>query len=174
MAFALKIADPAAPSITTSVVWGLIPGARSATVSGTGAADGPALTRDGAFLRVGGPDAHPAPGARVDAPGATVPLGPGRLPSRVAGKFRWPELIAGTQRAEAPAPDPAGGPRWAVAVAQTREGTPCAGGPTRVVDGRTGGVDLRLALFFENVLTGQACRPLETRPSAQRPRGLRR
>ena len=45
--------------ITGSVVWGYIPGAKDATVSGAGSADGAAKVNDGAFLRLGGADAQP-------------------------------------------------------------------------------------------------------------------
>jgi len=167
MAFPLTIADPAAPHITGSVVWGLLPGTHEATVSGSGAADGAAAVEDGAFLRVAGPDAHPD-GATVTGNGHTVKLGPAPLPSSITSHFRFPALVPGTATVEAPAPDPAGGPRWGIPVARTSDGGACSAGPTRVVDGRAGGVDLRLALFFATTLTGEACRPLETRPNAKR------
>ena len=54
-------------------------------------------------------------------------------------------------------------------VARTQEGVPCAVGPARIVGDRGGDVDLRLALFTGRQLTGEACRPLETKPSAKRP-----
>jgi hypothetical protein len=166
----LAISDPAVPKISGTVVWGFLPGASEVTVSGSGATDGAAETSDGAFLRVAGPDAHAA-GARVEGGGHAVQLRPSadRPAFGKRFRFRFPTLIAGTATVEAPAPDPAGGPRWGVAVAQTKEGTPCAAGPTRVVDGRGGAVDLRLGVFTEMTLAGGSCRPLNTKPSTERP-----
>ncbi len=73
----LAVADPAAPAITGSVVWGYIPGAQDATVSGAGSADGAAKVNDGAFLRLGGVDARPDV-ASVRGGGKTVRFGPRR------------------------------------------------------------------------------------------------
>ena len=56
----LAVADPAAPAITGSVVWGYLPGAKDATVSGAGSADGAAKVN---ARRV------PAPGRRRRAAG---------------------------------------------------------------------------------------------------------
>ncbi len=168
MASSMTIVDPAAPKLAATVLWGLIPGANEATVSGTGAADGPAETSEGAFLRLTGPDGRPSPAAQISGNGKRIRLGPSGLPARFLRNLRFPTL-SGPQAVEAPAPDPSGGPRWGLAVAPTREGVPCVGGPTRVVEGRSGGVDLRLALFTEGLLTGQSCRPLQTRPDAKRP-----
>jgi hypothetical protein len=160
----LAIADPAAPKITAGVVWGLLPGATSVSVTGAGAT----VTRNGAFLRVAGPDARFA-GASVSGGGHTVRLGPPRTLPGPQPRGGFPTVIAGTERVEAPAPDPAGGPRWGIRVAETREGVPCASGPTRVVEDRAGGVDLRLALFAEGAISSVACRSLSTKPSAERP-----
>ena len=146
-----------------------MPGASAVTIAGMGSGDGAAASADGAFLRVAAPDARPTVDARAEGGGKTLRLATGRLPSRLTSHFRFPTLIAGSQRLEAPAPDPAGGPRWAISVWQTREGVPCVPGPTRVVDGRGGGPDLRLGLFTETVMTAQSCRPLETKPTAERP-----
>jgi hypothetical protein len=54
-------------------------------------------------------------------------------------------------------------------VAQTKQGVPCAVGPAQVVGDRAGSVDLRLALFTRSAFSGQACRPLQTKPTAERP-----
>ena len=96
-------------------------------------------------------------------------FGPRGLPSAFTKRITFPTLIPGTQTTEAPTPDPAGGPHWGMAVAQTVEGVPCSGGPARVVGDQGGGVDLRLGLFTEVALIGQSCRPLQTKPSAARP-----
>jgi hypothetical protein len=168
MASSITIADPAAPTITHTLLWGLLPGATAVTISGTGGADGTAQSSEGVFLRLAGRDARPSVGAQVSGGGEHVRLGPRGLSGRLTRKLRFPAL-SGPPVAEAPAPDPAGGPRWALAVAPTREGVPCVTGPTRVVDGRAGGVDLRLGLFTESRLIGESCRPLQTRPNAERP-----
>lgn len=162
----LTIVDPAAPKLAGSVVFGFLPGAPAVTIEGTGGADGQATTRDGVFLRVSGPGARP--GGQVTGGGRTEPINPpAELPPM--RHFEFPTIIAGTQVAEAPAPDPAGGPRWALVVAKTREGTPCVSASARVVEDRAGGVDLELGLFEETRLTSQACRPLETRPRPELP-----
>jgi hypothetical protein len=165
----LAIDDPAAPRPVGTVVWGLAPGARSVRVAGTGAADGPAEVGGDAFLRLAGPDARPRAGARLEAGADTYPLGPRDiLPPQVGRKFRFPTIVPGTERVEARAPDPAGGPGYGVPVAETREGQPCAGSEGRVVADRLGDVDLRLALFAEpGGLTPTACRPLETAPTRE-------
>lgn len=163
----LAITDPAAPRLAGSVVYGSLPGAPAVTIDGTGGADGAAATRDGVFLRVAGPDAHP--GGQISGGGRTEPLEPLAEQPTFPRGMKFPTVISGTQVAEAPAPDPAGGPRWALPVAQTREGTPCVGAATRVVEDRAGSVDLALGLFSEYRPTSQACRPLQTRPDAERP-----
>lgn len=163
----LAITDPAAPKLAGTVIYGFLPGAPTVTVEGTGEADGAATTRDGVFLRVAGPDAHP--GGKLTGGGRSVPLEPlAGIPTFPRG-MRFPTLVPGTQVAEAPAPDPAGGPRWALPVAQTREGTPCVGQATRVVEDRAGRADLALGLFSEDRLSSQACRPLQVRPDPDRP-----
>ncbi|MDA0180858.1 hypothetical protein OJ997_11185 [Solirubrobacter phytolaccae] len=162
----LAITDPAAPKLAGSVVYGLLPGASSVTVTGTGAADGAAATRDGVFLKVGGPNARP--GGSITAGGKTYEINPiAEFP--VGRRITFPTLLPGAQLAEAPAPDPGGGPRWALPVARTKEGTPCVGQPARVVEDRAGDVDLALGLFTESRPNGQYCRPLETRPDAKTP-----
>jgi hypothetical protein len=168
MTSVIALADPAAPTITATVVWGLLPGATTATVSGTGGADGAAQVADGAFLRVAGPGGRPSPEAQISGGGRRVRLAPRGLPSRLMTRLRFP-APTGAPVAEAPAPDPAGGPRWALPVAPTREGVPCVGGPAQVVDGRTGGVEMRLGLFTEGQTTSSSCRPLQTRPTGDRP-----
>jgi hypothetical protein len=120
---------------------------------------------------LGGADAHPHGDARVQIGARTIPLGATdrQLPPDLARRFHWPTLVPGSQRVEARAPDPAGGPGYGVSVAQTREGVQCTGAPTRVVGDRAGGVTLRPVLFAESELSSQTCRPLESRPTPQRP-----
>jgi hypothetical protein len=169
LASTLGLGDPAVPQVTGSVVWGLMPGATAVSVTGSGGADGAAKVAGGAFLRIGGPGAHPA-AASVSGGGRTVRLGARRgLPSGIAKRLKFPTLVAGTETIEAPAPDPAGGPHWGMWAARTQEGVPCAAGPTRVVGDRGGEVDLRVGLFEEGSLSAQSCRPLETKPTAKRP-----
>jgi hypothetical protein len=164
---ALAITDPAAPKLTAGVVWGWLEDAPSVTVSGTEGADGPAPSSGGVFLRVAGPRARPLAAARAQGGGQTVELEAGGVPEHLAGRF--PTIVAGTERVEAPAPDPMGGPRYGVAVAETREGVPCVAGATHVVEGRSGSADLRLGRFAESVLTDVQCRPLTAKPTAERP-----
>lgn len=167
----LSIPEPAAPEPSGSLVWGFAPGAGSVTVSGTGAADGAIRTRRGVFLKLAGPGARARVEARVRAGDETVRLGPSPglpLPSRFGGKLRFPKVIPGTQRLEARAPDPAGGPGLALPVAESREGPPCVGSAAEVVGDRLGDVDLRLGLFRETTITSGACRPLSTAPTRER------
>jgi hypothetical protein len=169
LASLMAVSDPAAPKLTQTLVWGYLPGASSAVVEGSGAADGAATVAGGAFLRLAGPDAHPRD-ASVSGGGKRVRFGNLGLPSRLPRGIEFPTIIPGTETIEAPAPDPAGGPRWGIAVAQTKEGTPCtSGGATQVVEGRGGYPDLRLALFTEGSMGAMSCRPLQTKPSAARP-----
>ncbi|HEX8087183.1 MAG TPA: hypothetical protein VF529_23090 [Solirubrobacteraceae bacterium] len=168
----LRIEDPAAPEPAATIVWGLAPGATEVRVAGFGN-DGPAATRFGAFLRVGGADDRPRDDARLLLGGRTVPLGGRRAPSpgELGGGhgLRFPTPIPGTERIEARAPDPAGGPGYGILVAETREGQPCGGGEGQVVGDRIGGVDLALGLFYGGeTLSGQACRPLDTAPTPER------
>ena len=105
MASSMTIGDPAAPKLAATVLWGFIPGANEATVSGTGAADGPAETSEGAFLRLAGPDGRPSPAAQISGNGKRIRLGPSGLPARFLRNLRFPTL-SGPQAVEAPAPDP--------------------------------------------------------------------
>lgn len=166
----LAIEDPASPQPTAALVWGYAPDAREVRVTGTGALDGEAARGRRAFLRLGSPDARPARGARIVAGRETYPLGAAvRVPPQVGGSLSFPTIVPGTERVEARAPDPAGGPGYGVPVARTREGRPCAGDEGRVVGDRLGDVDLRLALFQPwGGLTPGACRPLETAPTRDR------
>ena len=171
MAGVLAIADPATPALTRSVLWGLAPAGEAVTVAGTGGADGAATVEGGAFLRLGEPSARPGAGAKVTVGQRTIELSPDGplLPSRLRSRITFPTPIAGSERVEALAPDPAGGPHYAMLVAATQQGVPCVTGPGRVVEGRGGFVDLRLALFSERALGQGFCRPLQTAPSKQRP-----
>ena len=84
------LADPAAPQVTGSVVWGLIPGATEVSVAGSGGADGAAKVDDGAFLRVGGPT-RSRRAASVSGAGKTVlARRAGRLPSVLTKRFTFP------------------------------------------------------------------------------------
>jgi hypothetical protein len=163
----------AGPVPAGTIVWGQLPGAKDASVAGTGAADGPvAVAAGGAFLRVAGPEAHAVDGARVSGGGKTLQLGPRTAPSlppELRTRIKFPTVVPGTQAVEAPVPDPAGGPPWAVPVAQTVEGTPCTGGRARVVGGRVGDPDLDLGVFTESVLSSPSCRPLTGPPNAEYP-----
>jgi hypothetical protein len=157
MVAALAIgADPSAPRVTANAIYGFVPGAKAAAVTGTEGADGPAEGADGAFLRVVGRQARQRPGAKL----GDVPLLAGRpIPAERA--HRYPHMLPETEVLEAPAPDPAGGPSWAIQVVQSREGRPCVGSPVQVVEGRGGSVDLERALFSPWSLPQSTCRRLD-------------
>jgi hypothetical protein len=168
----LALADPADPKITGAVVWGLAPNASSVSVTGTGGADGAAEVSDDAFLKLGDASAKAAGAARVQAGGHTVRIGPSTKVPDFGGRIHitFPTPIAGTERIEARAPDPSGGPGYGLLVAQTREGVPCVGGAVQVAGDRAGSVDLRLALFTGGSgISRSACRPLSAEPDAKRP-----
>jgi len=165
----LAIDDPANPKLTGAVVWGIAPKASAVTVAGTGGADGAAEAAGDAFLKLGDASAKPGTDARVEAGGHTLRFSRRGTPS-FGGHFKFPTPIPGSERIEARAPDPSGGPGYGLLVAPTREGVPCVGGATQVVGDRSGYIDLRLALFTGGGgLSPGACRPLNTRPDAKRP-----
>lgn len=168
----LGLADPADPKLTGSIVWGLAPA--PVDVAGTGGADGAAQAADGVFLELGSADAKPGAGARIEAGGKTLALGPSRAVPDFGGriKIRFPTPIPGSERVEARAPDPGGGPGYGLQVAQTRErkGVPCVSQPQQIAGGRSGYVNLRLALFTGGSGLGPgSCRPLSTAPGDKRP-----
>ena len=156
-------ADPSQPRITATVIFGYLPGATAASVTGTDGADGPAVGQDGAFMRVVGPQSKLLPGAKL----GPAQLTPGPVPE--SRRAKYPTIVPGTERIEAPAPDPAGGPPWGSLVAETEEGVPCAGYTTQAVDGRGGYADLERALFMPGVLTQSSCRRLGKRFRSQYP-----
>ncbi|WP_028060816.1 hypothetical protein [Candidatus Solirubrobacter pratensis] len=147
------------------------------TVAGTGGADGPAPSGDDAFLRLGGPEAKADDDARVEAGGHTLRLGPSRSAPTFGGrvKIKFPTPVPGSERVEARAPDPGGGPGHGLLVAQTREGPPCVAQPSQIAGSRAGAVELRLALFAGGAgLSPGSCRPLQPTPDTDRapPAGL--
>jgi hypothetical protein len=169
MKTALDLANPAEPKLTRAVVWGIAPDATAVSVAGTGGADGAAQLGGDAFLKLGDPGAKAAAGARVDAGAHSLRLGTSGPPSDFGGKIKFPTPIPGTERIEARAPDPGGGPGWGLAVAQTREGVPCVTQPTQIAADRTGYIDLRLALMNTGGgLTPGSCRPLNAKPDPKR------
>ena len=111
--------------------------------------------------------ARPLAGAKVRGAGVEVPLGPSLIPARV--RKSYPRVIPRTERVEARTPNPTGGPRYGILVADTREGVPCVAGATQVVDGRTGSADLDLGVFTESVAYDSLCRPLSERLDRRRP-----
>ena len=168
----LDLADPAAPKIVRTAVWGIAPDATAVTVAGTGGADGAATLAGDAFLKLGDPSAKAREGARVEAGGHTLRIGPSNAFPGIEKRFhiKFPTPIPGTERVEARAPDPAGAPGWGLLVAQTREGVPCVSQPTQVAGDQTGYIDLRLALVSGGSgLSRTACRPLSAKPDPKRP-----
>jgi hypothetical protein len=79
------------------------------------------------------------------------------------------EPVPGSERIEARAPDPAGGPGWGVAVADRRGGGVCVGGASQVVGEQIGGVDTDLALFASGSFAPIGCRASGDGPSRRRP-----
>ena len=166
----LDLANPAEPKLSRAVVWGIAPEATAVTVAGTDGADGGAQVGEDAFLKLGDAGAKADDDARVEAGGHTFRLGPSHRTPDFGGHFKFPTPIPGSERIEARAPDPAGGPGWGLLVAQTREGVPCVSQPTQVAGDRTGDIDLRLALAGgSSELSPGACRPIQTKPDVKRP-----
>jgi hypothetical protein len=161
--------SPSEPEIVRGAVWGMVaPGTRSATlVRGPGGAQRLEL-HDGAYL------------ALID---PSVPRDDLRLVFRLAGgridttrvdrvprlRGRPDEPIRGTERIEARAPDPAGGPGWGVAVANRRGGGACVLGAGPVVGDTIGGVDTDLALVTTGTFSPLGCRAPGEGPSRERP-----
>jgi hypothetical protein len=164
----LDLANPAEPALSRAVVWGIAPKATAVTVAGTDGADGSAQLGGDAFLKLGDPAAKADEDARVEAGGHTFRLGPTgpHFPPRF--KIKFPTPIPGSERIEARAPDPAGGPGWGLLVAQTREGVPCVAQAAQVAGDRAGSIDLRLALISGTGLSPSSCRPLQTKPDPMR------
>ncbi len=166
----LDLANPAEPKLSRAVVWGIAPKATAVTVTGTGRADGAATIAEDAFLKLGDPAAKAGPDARVEAGGHRLRLGPTGPHFPPSFKIKFPTPIPGSERIEARAPDPAGGPGWGLLVAQTREGVPCVAQPAQVAGDRAGSIDLRLALFSGGAgVSPSSCRPLQTKPDPKRP-----
>jgi hypothetical protein len=165
----LDLANPAEPKLSRAVVWGIAPKATAVTVAGTDGADGTAQLGEDAFLKLGDPAAKADDDARVEAGGHTLRLGPSRSTPNFGGHFKFPTPILGSERIEARAPDPGGGPGWGLPVAQTREGVPCVAQPAQVAGDRMGYIDLRLGLLDgHSGLAPGSCRPLNTKPDPKR------
>jgi hypothetical protein len=165
----LDLANPAEPKLTRALVWGIAPDATAVSIAGTDGADGAAQLGGDAFLKFGDPGAKADDDARVEAGGHTFRLGPSHRTPDFGGKIKFPTPVPGSERIEARAPDPAGGPGWGLLVAQTREGVPCVTQPTQVAADRTGSIDLRLGLLDgRSGVAPASCRPLGTKPDPKR------
>jgi hypothetical protein len=164
----LDLANPAEPKLSRAVVWGIAPKATAVTVAGTDGADGSAQVGGDAFLKLGESGAKADDDARVEAGGHTFRLGPAGPHFPPSFKIKFPTPIPGSERIEARAPDPAGGPGWGLLVAQTREGVPCVAQASQVAGDRAGSIDLRLALISGTGLSPSSCRPLQTKPDPKR------
>ncbi len=166
----LDLTDPAEPKLTRAAVWGIAPKAGAVTVAGTGGADGAAAVAGDTFLKLGAPSAKADDDARVEAGGHRLRLGPSLRAPDFGGRLKFPVPIPGSERIEARAPDPGGGPGWGLPVAQTREGVPCVAQPSQVAGDRMGVIDLRLGLLDgRSGLSPGSCRPLQTKPDPKRP-----
>jgi hypothetical protein len=159
----LAFPDPASPVAERAAVFGLAPpGTRTITLTGAGAPRRLALARDGGFLDL------LDGGTRDDRLVVEFALASGRtdkLPLVRKPEESFPGLparetltpIPGSEHAEARAPDPAGGPGWAVPVLDTRQGAKCVGQPGQVVGDRIGWVDTTYGLFTPAHPTGLEC-----------------
>ena len=157
-----RVADPAAPAITGSVLWGYIPGAKAATVSGAGSADGHG---EGQRRRV------PAPGRGRRAAGwpracrgggKTVRFGsPGRPvgdhpPLHVPDADRRHRDARGARARSGRAAR-----TWRCGWRSPRRACPASSGRRRSSATARAHVDLRLALFTERrAERTRSCRPL--------------
>ena len=137
-----------------AAVYGLAPpGTRSATLTGAGAGRRLEIAPGGGFLVLldgNTRDDRLAVSFTLEGGGtkrvrlAPRPEEPG-LPGLSPAKVLTP--ITGGEHAEARAPDPAGGPGWAVPVLDSKEGPPCVGQAGQVVGDRIGWVDTTYGLF---------------------------
>src|SRR4051812_9436730 len=114
---------------------------RGAGPGGTGGADGAAQVAGDVFLELGEPTAKADEDARVEAGGHVLRLGPTGPHFPPGLKIKFPTPIPGTERVEARAPDPGGGPGWGLLVAGTREGGPRGPPPPQGARGRAGLTD---------------------------------
>jgi hypothetical protein len=161
--------SPSEPEIVRGAVWGLAaPKARSATLEGGAGGPQPLILHDGAFLALVGPDVR-----RGDLRLTFGLRGGGSETTRVDRvprlRGRVGEQVPGTERIEARAPDPAGGPGWGVAVADRRGGGVCVGGAGQVVGDTIGAIDTDLALVTTYPFVRVNCRPPGEGPTRDRP-----
>jgi hypothetical protein len=131
----VELRDPATPHATHDVLWGEAPGARSLALAG---GERIRVGARGGFLVVAG--------KRAGLAGAVLVVDGRRRVS--VGHAAGGDIKPGSERVEARAPDPAGGPPRGVLVAEDGEGRPCSAGDGQIVEGRVGGVDTRLGTFF--------------------------
>lgn len=144
------------PTVRGTAVWGMT-GARvpEATLSVAGRTVTPQRSKEhGTFLHFVGPTSAPlaerllvryADGARVDTSRpAADPTAPGLTPR--GGNVIDP----GRTEVIARAPDPAGGPSWALVGLHTRSGRSCRGGIGYLIDGYVGWVEPKLGTLTED------------------------
>jgi hypothetical protein len=134
----LSFPDPASPVIERTVVYGLAPPATTAVrLNGRPVA----LARSGGFLALLDPHDRER-----------------NLKVTFVGRGRQTTHIAlGRNNPEARAPDPAGGPGWAVPVAYTEKGLPCLGQPGQVAGDRIGAIHIDYGLLtpgYSQCVTG--------------------
>jgi hypothetical protein len=173
----LAFPRPSEPVAERGVLYGFAPpGTRSVTLTGLPGGDEPLpLSRGGGFLRLFDPavDQHwlavrfALAGGRSEAVDVVRGEGGASPPGAARPRARTP--IPSTQRAEARAPDPAGGPGWAIPVVDTREGTPCIGPAGQLVGDMVGGVDTLYAIFHARVLRPFECAVLRAPFTDRRP-----
>jgi hypothetical protein len=137
VATVLSFPDPASPVIERVAVYGLAPPATTAVrLNGHPIA----LARTGGFL------------ALLD------PRERGTLTLTFAGPHPHTTRISlRRSNLEARAPDPAGGPGWALPAAHTEKGLPCVGQPGQVAGDRIGAIDVDYGLLtppYSRCVTG--------------------
>jgi hypothetical protein len=149
------------PQLVQGVVWGLAPPGTTAVelIDGAGSATGVEL-HGRAYLALVDPTL-PRGALRLRftlADGSTDITRVDRAPrvTRIAGSG---EPIPGTERVEARAPDPAGGPPWGILVADRRGGGTCViSGAVQTVGDQAGGFNPALGLFSAAVSRPVDCR----------------
>jgi hypothetical protein len=176
---ALSFPSPSDPRLVRAVLWGVAPrGTRNVSITGLRDAVGDGRPGPGGGLLVLADRSTRSQDAAISATlrngrrwrqafGSRLTVG---LPPRLPKHLRPPEVVPGSERLEAPAPDPAGGPPWGVKVADTRDGETCVAGETQAVEGRMGEIDRVYGLLTDHTAaTTAACRPRSAAPTRRRP-----
>jgi hypothetical protein len=158
----LAFPEPASPVIERTAIYGLAPpGARAVRLNGRPVT----LAATGGFLALLDPRrALNACRTRSTRPRVQTPSG---LPAPQAGHTDRGHRTHGSARA-----DPAGGPGWAVPIADTKDGLPCVGQPGQVAGDRVGAIDSDYGLFTTSPIPRLNCSANAPRLTQARPCSL--